>query len=377
MVIKKIPLKDLVDFANQVDKQTPPDGVLPISRQRALSQSQNPFASPDDVALLVAYDNETCVGYLGVVPGAVQVSPAWVNGSCQKVFWLSTWYVSPKVRDSGVAMQLLFTACQLKGDIMVTGVSESARRVYAALHFREFGPLRFCNYWVVRRGRERLLSRLSRVLGGFDRLVVRFIKRRFLRQSLAPLQSLLGDLESRKVSRIQPPEEFSRAMENQPCTFLRDSKAINWMLENPWLSESAQTEPRYEFSVFRQVFHYTALEITNRATGKYLGYVVMSTSREKPDNPVALTLLDWALLPEVDRRVIQALVLREGLACEADRITLPSSIANQLPKPLSQFGQVQEISSLYFARLQNRDGDLSQALNNAHLHYTDGDRAFT
>src|ERR1700733_1651304 len=105
MVIKKIPLKDLVDFANQVDEQTPLDGVLPITRQRARSQSQNPFASPDDVALLVAYRNDTCVGYLGVVPGAIQVSPAGVNGGCRKVFWLSTWYVSPKARDSGVAMQ--------------------------------------------------------------------------------------------------------------------------------------------------------------------------------------------------------------------------------------------------------------------------------
>ncbi|MBZ5675073.1 MAG: GNAT family N-acetyltransferase [Acidobacteriia bacterium] len=371
MVIKKIPLKDLVDFANQVDKHTPPEGVLPISRQRALSQSQNPFASPDDVALLVAYDNDICVGYLGVVPGG-----AWVNGVCQKVFWLSTWYVSPKARDSGVAMQLLFTACQLKGDIMVTGVSESARRVYVALHFREFGPLRFCNYWIIRPGRDRLLSRLSRSMKGFDRLVVRFIRRRFLRQSLAPMKSVLANLECRKVSRIQPPEEFSRAIENQPRTFIRESKAINWMLEHPWLTESAQSEPRYEFSVFRQVFHYTALEITS-ATGKYLGYIVMSTSREKPDSPLALTLLDWALLPEVDLRVIQTLVLREALACEADRITLPSSLAGQLPKPLSQFGQVQEVSSLYFARLQNRESDLSQALNNPHLHYTDGDRAFT
>ena len=376
MVIKKIPLKDLVDFANQVDKQTPPNGVLPISRQRALSQSQNPFASPDDVALLVAYDNDTCVGYLGVVPGA-----AWVNGACQKVFWLSTWFVSPKARDSGVAMQLLFTACQLKGDIMVTGVSESARRVYVALHFREFGPLRFSNYWIIRPGRDRLLSRLNGSLKGFDRLVVRFIKRRFLRQSLAPMKSVLANLECQKVSRIQPPEEFSRAMHNQPRTFIRDSRAINWMLEHPWLSEtsteSAQSEPRYEFSVFRPVFHYTALEITDRATGKYLGYVVTSTSREKPESPLALNLLDWALLPEVDPRVIQALILREAVACEADRITLPSSTAQELPKPLSQFGQVQEISSLYFARLQNREGDLSQVLNNPHLHYTDGDRAFT
>jgi len=376
MVIKKIPLKDLVAFANQVDKHTPPDGVLPISRQRALSQSQNPFASPDDVALLVAYDNDTCVGYLGVVPGA-----ASVNGSCQKVFWLSTWYVSPKARDSGVAMQLLFTACQLKGDIMVTGVSESARRVYVALHFKEFGPLRFCNYWIIRPGRDRLLSRLSGSLKGFDKLLVRFIKRRFLRQSLAPMKNVLANLDCRKVLRIQPAEEFLCAIENQPRTFIRDSKTINWMLEHPWLSEtsteSAQSEPRYEFSVFRQVFHYTALEITNRATGKYLGYIVMSVSREKPESPLALNLLDWAVLPEVDPRLVPALVLREALACEADRITLPSSLAGKLPTPLSQFGQVQEISSLYFARLQDREGDLSQALNNPHLHYTDGDRAFT
>jgi hypothetical protein len=372
MVIKKIPLKDLVDFANHVDKQTPSGGVLPISRQRALSQSQNPFASADDIALLVAYDNETCVGYLGVVPGAVSL-----NGGCQKVFWLSTWYVSPRARDSGVAMQLLFTACQLKGDIMVTGVSESARRVYVALHFREFGPLKFCNYWIIRPGRERLLSRLGASFERIDRLLIGFVKRRFLRHAFVSIKTPLANLECRKVSRIQPPSEFSRLVENQPRTFLRDVQAINWMLAHPWLTESAQVEPRYEFSAFRPVFHYSALEITDRATNKYLGYAVMSASRDKADGALALTLLDWALLPDADPRVIQAVVLREGLACEADRITLPSSIAAELPEPLSQFGQVQEISSLYFGRVQDRDGELSQALSHPHLHYTDGDRAFT
>jgi hypothetical protein len=149
------------------------------------------------------------------------------------------------------------------------------------------------------------------------------------------------------------------------------------MLAHPWLTESAQAEPRYEFSAFRPVFHYTALEICDRATGKYLGYAVMSASREKIGGPLALTLLDWALSPGADPRLIQAVILREALECEADRITLPSSIAARLPKPLGQFGQVQEISSLYFARVQNRDGELSQALNHPHLHYTDGDRAFT
>src|SRR5690349_6584583 len=115
-------------------------------------------------------------------------------------------------------MQLLFTACQLKGDIMVTSVSESAKRVYVALHFREFGPLKFCNYWIIRPGRERLLSRLSASFQGIDRPVIRMVKRRFLRQALSPIKSLLANLECRKVSRIQPPDEFSRAVENQPRT---------------------------------------------------------------------------------------------------------------------------------------------------------------
>lgn len=377
MVIKKIALKDLVDFANQVDQQTPSDGVLPITRQRALSQSQNPFASPDDTALLVAYDGSqegaACVGYLGAIPGG-----AWVNGQCEKVLWLSTWYVSPKARDSGVAMQLLFAACQLGENVMVTGVSESARRVYVALHFREFGPLRFSNYWIVRPGRERWFGRISSALNGIDRLAVRAMKRRFLRKVLAPLQELLDGIECRGVSRIQPPEAFGGASQEAPGTFIRGTKVINWMLEHPWLVESAQaSEPRYEFSAFRPVFHYAAVEITGRDTGKYLGYMVMSISRENAGSPLALTLLDWALLPEVDPRVIPGLLLREGLKCEADRITLPSSFAEQLPKPPGPFGQVQEISSLYFARLRNRNGDLSQALNDPRLHYTDGDRAFT
>ena len=42
--------------------------VLPISEHRALSQIKNPKALKDDVLLLLTYDNEKLIGYLGILP---------------------------------------------------------------------------------------------------------------------------------------------------------------------------------------------------------------------------------------------------------------------------------------------------------------------
>lgn len=42
--------------------------VIPISKHRAISQINNPRASTEDILLVVQFDKDNVVGYLGVLP---------------------------------------------------------------------------------------------------------------------------------------------------------------------------------------------------------------------------------------------------------------------------------------------------------------------
>lgn len=45
--------------------------VIAISKHRAASQISNPEATEDDILLLMAFENDNMVGYLGVLPDKI------------------------------------------------------------------------------------------------------------------------------------------------------------------------------------------------------------------------------------------------------------------------------------------------------------------
>ena len=58
------------------------------------ARTGNPDASPDDVGLLLAYQEGRCVGTLGLVPGRISL-----GDRVETVDWLSAWYVPPEFRN--------------------------------------------------------------------------------------------------------------------------------------------------------------------------------------------------------------------------------------------------------------------------------------
>jgi len=67
--IEHIKIKDLVTFAEGVIAASSEGQFVPISMQRAVAHAHNPYASKDDVALLVAINShEEVVGYFGILP---------------------------------------------------------------------------------------------------------------------------------------------------------------------------------------------------------------------------------------------------------------------------------------------------------------------
>ena len=91
--IEHIRVKNLLGFAERVIASASPGQFIPISLQRARAHAHNPYADPEDVALLAAIDAEDeVVGYFGILPLILRH-----GDQLHKVHWFTTWNVSAKI----------------------------------------------------------------------------------------------------------------------------------------------------------------------------------------------------------------------------------------------------------------------------------------
>ena len=102
MHFKSLQLKELGEYIYS-DAYIRSDYIA-ISKQRALSQQRNPRARPEDVVLVLVYEAEELVAYLGVF-----VDDLHFQTGIEHVGWLSCMWVNPKMRGKGIAKKLLQT----------------------------------------------------------------------------------------------------------------------------------------------------------------------------------------------------------------------------------------------------------------------------
>ena len=102
---------------------------IPISTRRAISQANNPRAQPDDVALVLIYEKDILLGYLGLVPDYL-----YVNGQPERICWMSCIWVNPEARGKGIAKQLLHSAHERwEGRLLATEFTAPAKQLYDKL----------------------------------------------------------------------------------------------------------------------------------------------------------------------------------------------------------------------------------------------------
>ena len=100
--IENIKLKHLCEYARKSLSDSRFADVSPISLIRALGQSKNPHADPEDVCLVVGYEDNRCVGYHGVLPGFLRDEDRQ-----SRVYWLVTFFLKPDCRGKGYGKALL------------------------------------------------------------------------------------------------------------------------------------------------------------------------------------------------------------------------------------------------------------------------------
>ncbi|MBN1665609.1 MAG: GNAT family N-acetyltransferase [Anaerolineales bacterium] len=392
--IEQVKVKDLVAFAEGVIAAARPGQFVPISMQRAVAHSRNPYASKEDVALLVALDeDDEVVGYFGILPLLLRRGEEYF-----KVHWFTTWNVSAKVRGRGVGSRLMEAALALGHDFLIVG-SVHARRVCQKYGFWEREPLPY--YWLEASGLGRLnplvwlrraYRKLLHLLGSQKLVAIETERSRALAQRLAPItrrwfyrwllratQPALAGIRVQEGTRLE--KEPPRPVDQPQVELQRGLEVINWMLADPWVvacGESPTEAMDYYFSDARPSFSNIALQVYDQED-KYLGFVVFSLS--ETGTHTMLKLLDYRFTNPSQRRYALALAVQYASQAQADWIELPLEVGQHLAG--SPGGRLlarlllQPKERIYQAMPRAEDSPLAELWQQIELKLVDGDMAFS
>jgi hypothetical protein len=388
--IEKIKIKELIPFASHYIEEANQDTMIPISMQRAVAHSHNPFADGEDIGLLVVYHGDELVGYLGMMPIMLKDGDA-----LHKIYFFSTWLASSQLRDKSIGSLLMKTALSFNQDYLAISNLRARQVMRKLFSFWEHEPIEYFELdfaWMRRLNPIVALLRLFRKLlhpfggkveitnsltRGLDHILGNLTKGVFIRLLLLNYKILLHEISYNEVSEVR--EETAEQWANLPAvTPYRGAKVVNWMLKYPWQVEPGRSRTEhlnYYFTDVRKIFQQIALEITSLDGKEYKGYIVFSVSSIRSD--IVLKLLDIRLANRKDERFVLPLVLKYGQMFHVDRIELPKEQAEMLQDGILKKVLLLRRFCITQCHPKDEQSPLAKAWPEIRLNYYDGDMAFS
>ena len=336
MIIEFVKVCELAEIARNAKNNKKRFPFLPITEIRANAQSKNPVADKDDFGLIVAYSDDVCVGYLGLLPCLLRKGDI-----ISKVYAFTAFFVDSAYRKLGVANKIMEYAFTLNYDFFYSGYTEAFYRfsIKNPQWFKRIGDTHFLQinldlilpiFATIERLRREDESFWSQEPFSYIARAILFIIRRlshkaFIRRYYdffkTPGHSKFREIKFKSVSRITPLSVSTQELPPLRPYFYRDIKIINWMIENPWISEAPSHKSNYFFSNWRQRFRYLAYELHDEKHDSYLGYVVFSLSTR--GEITTLTILDSELVDNAYRFSVLDQALKIALEEDVDKIITP------------------------------------------------------
>ncbi|GAB4457427.1 MAG: hypothetical protein Fur0028_11980 [Bacteroidales bacterium] len=220
--------------------------VLPISKHRAWSHIHNPRAHQDDALLILAYEQETLLGYLGILPDDIYSK----SGEIFHAGWLSCIWVSPQARGKGIAKKMVLEAFErYHHHILITNFTKEAGVLYNKLGIFDDLP----NLVGYRFYRKMCLAKV---------LPLRFAKLAKFKLLLKTVDSFVNliwspfldkTLSNVRIEKALPSEvDFDACnISNVPLGFKRAKQEFEWIENYPWIiqvNEKSQELKKYHFS---------------------------------------------------------------------------------------------------------------------------------
>jgi hypothetical protein len=385
--IEKIKAKDLYKFTCQTLSRAKASDVVPITKHRALSHTNNPCADENDIALLVAYIEDKCAGYLGIMPGLLRIGDRF-----SKVHWFSTWYVPPEFRASSVGGMLIVNALSLKYDIIITGINRAAERVFRNLGLHELTPV---EYYVIDINRinplililrlsQKILSKIeiksgiTNVFRTPERIFSPLIRKILYNILYSHYKEYIEEICYKEVDKINK-DSIGQVGYNATATeFYRGIDIINWMLRYKWILEPDQAEVsnlNYNFGNIQDVFKFITLKIYSSNGKNYKGFLVLSISSKNSET--VLKVLDFHFSNQTDYKYVLSLALKYARAYPADYIKFPKSLSVYIKGGILTKFLLRKKNRIYFYHPKDRNSPLAISAKDINLNYCDGDTAFT
>jgi GNAT superfamily N-acetyltransferase len=351
--IEEIKLKNLDDFARTFFDQSAPGEIIPISRQRVIAHTFNPYAKAEDIVLLAAVRAGKCVGYHGLLPGLLKH-----DGNLSRIFWATTFYVSEALRGQGIGKLLIERIKALNIDFAVTGMTPVAEKTYLSSGLKTLGPVVFYQLRM-----EKMYQPIKN-----------FFHRRWLNSQARYFQ----DFRYQQVDQIRTVLENHSLSSKDSTFFFRDIELINWMLKYPWVVSKAVVDggkKAYYFANARDIFKYIALEIYSLKNNGLKGFLILSVAHNKDMTKVKI--LDYHLKDLEDLRILSPLSLEFAAHYSADRIDIPSKLRNCLINMFFQRYFLTRAKRSYVYHPESPTSPLASCADCISLNYCDGDTAFT
>jgi hypothetical protein len=343
--------------------------TLPITKQKALSFCHNPRAAKDDPVLLVAYQDNQVVGYLGILPDKI-----FFNNADHKLGWLTSWWVDPCIATKGVGATLLYKALNTYPEgVGVSGGSKEARKaLHASQKFFVLKPLKGLDI----RFRFNATGAILRKFPWMKIFRVWFIVTDVMMDEIVNLRRFFWERRTHIRQRLT--FEYVSSIDDETSRFIerhhqqdltRKGKAeLDWIMTYPWIVSAPQKDSaskRYFFSSISARFHYLGVKVFEQDNG-LVGFLMLSVRNDRMS--VVYSHFESQHAPS-----IAAAAAYHAFAMDVSTLRLYDK---QLVKSFSELRcpswSTQSISRGFF--LSKALADVHMA--NCRLHAGDGDFAF-
>ena len=249
----------------------------PITPHRAFSQIENPRVSDKDILLLLAYEGDEMVGYLGVLPDWIYLK----NGNRSKCGWLSCMWINPHFRGKGISYKLVNSALEnWNNNILVTEFTKPAKGLYDKIGvFEDLAKItgirlyRRFDLTKILPPKKKLYQRLKPLWKFADLICNIFCDFRFL-------------FYKPKLNKIKI--EYQKLMDQQDSDlvlkrnvlelFKRDKIDHDWIMNNSWIlsdPKNSNAFSKYYFSAVAKDFSFYGVKISD-ITGRLIGFLMFS-----------------------------------------------------------------------------------------------------
>lgn len=229
---------------------------IPISKQRAISQINNPRAEDDDVLLVAQFDGNKTVGYLGILPDYF-----YYNNTKEKIGWLTCFWVDEEYKKQGVAANLFRRVIRgWKQKIFITNIVPWLEPIYQKTKI--FQPTKYknglrcylrLNLSEILPPKKTVFAKLKGLLKILDYAFNFFADSRFPLFSWKKLNELKYEYH---LDFNELPEELIESSTTE--NFIqRGKEELNWIIKHPWLIQGTTEDDqssRYYFSLLSKRF---------------------------------------------------------------------------------------------------------------------------